>query len=248
MAISPLALQALVATTALQPLAAVGVRSSDVLLLQIASTQVTLSSFGRLQAAASGLADAAAGLRAGSAPPDEATLATALERFLSAANTGRRVSDTLLLGRLASGLGIVDDTVALIAGSELFRGIGQAARNGGVDFASLGISLRPDGQLAFDRAAFAAAFAADPSAVADALDRLGAATEEAATAALAPGGGLASPPLNFELLFSGLQLLPFGIVPDATTRGLDDSAALLRLTSNPFLFSGVDAFRLIAGL
>lgn len=248
MAISPLALNALFETAALQPLVGIGTRPGDVLLEQIASTQVTLSSFGRLQSVASGLFDTAAGLRAGSAPRDEAALAGALERFIAAANTGQRVTDTLLLRRLVGSLGIVDDSAALFAASALFRSIDLPARNGGVEFAALGISRQPDGQLALDREAFAAAFAADPQGVTEALDQLGRAVGQAAGDALAPGGGLARPPVDFELLFSSLRLQSLALTPNFGSSPADSGAALIRLTANPFLFGGVDAFRLIAAL
>ena len=249
MAISPLALSALLQTSALRPLSGATTSAVDPLVQQIFGTQVSLSSFGRLQSVASGVADAAAGLRA--SERDGAALRGAVERFVAAVNTGGRVVENVLLGRLAgsvAGFGVLtDDTAALQATGELLRGVDDPARNGGVELGVLGISREGDGQLRFDTEVFNRAVAADPEGVAAALDTVGATVLGAATSELSAGGRLNAATTTFDFLIANLQLQQIGLGTGANNPLLAADSSLL-LLSNPFFFRGVDAFRLIAGL
>lgn len=252
MAISPVALNALLQTTALQPLIGARLRPVDLLLPQLLGTTVSLSSFGRLQSVVAGVADAAAGLRgnrAGNTAAIEAPqLRGALERFVAAANTAGRVSENVLFTRLFSGgVVFIDDTDALLATGEILRSVDDPARNGGVEFSRLGVTRQPDGQLRLDAQAFDAAFAADPEGVVQALDNLGEAVATSAARELGAGGRLNAAAASFDLLLATLQLQSLGGIFGGAGSVTDASSALL-LNSNPFLFRGVNAFQLIAGL
>lgn len=247
MAISPLALGALLQASTLQPLLGARARPVDLLLSQFTGTQVSLSSFGRLQSVVGGLADAAAGLRGSRAESGVAVLQGALERFVAAVNTGGRVTESLLLtGLFSRGSVRLDDSAALVATSELLRSVDDPLRNGGVEPSLLGISRQPDGALRFDASIFTQAFTDDPQAVVRALNTLGQNALDAATRELGAGGRLNAATATFDFLLASFQSQQLGV---ALGEG-DEIGTLnaLLLAGNPFLFQGVAAFRQIAGL
>jgi hypothetical protein len=248
MAITPLALSALLQATALQPFRGVAARPVDLLLQQTLGTQVSLSSFGRLQSVVGGVADAAAGLRSGTGERDGVALRGTVARFVAVVNTAGRVTENELFARLVGGAGLLtDDAGGLQAVSELLRGVDDPARNGGVELGPLGIFRQPDGQLRFDAAVFTEARAADPEGVAAALDRLGETVLGVATQELSAGGRLNAATATFDFLMASLQAqqVTFG-AGGATSAFTADSSLLL--LNNPFLFQGADAFRLISSL
>lgn len=249
MAISPVALSALLQTTALQPITRATFRPVDLLLQQVVGTRVSLSSFGRLQSVVAGLADAAAGLRGGTAAREPAVLQGALERFVAAVNTAGQVSDDVLFSRLLGGLSslVIDDSAALLGIGELLRGVDDPRRNGGVELAGLGITRQADGRLHLDAASFNDALAADPDGVAAAMRTLGETVLAAATAELGASGRLNAASVTFDFLLASLRLQQLGGVFGGAGATVDINSTLL-LASNPFLFRGVDAFRLIADL
>lgn len=249
MAISPVALSALLQTTALQPIARSTFRPVDLLLQEVVGTRVSLSSFGRMQSVVAGLADAAAGLRGDTAARDPATLRGALERFVAAVNTAGLVSDDALFARFLGGLGslVIDDSAALRGIGELLRGVNDPRRNGGVELAALGITRQPDGRLLLDAASFNDALAADSDGVTAAMRNLGETVLAAATAELGAGGRLNAASVTFDFLLASLRLQQLGGAFIGAEPAVDITNTLL-LASNPFLFRGVDAFRLIADL
>lgn len=249
MAISPVALSALLQTTALQPIRGATLRPVDLLLQQVVGTRVSLSSFGRLQSVVAGVADVAAGLRGGPVERDAAALQGALGRFVAAVNLAGQVSEDVLFTRLLGGIAsfVVDDSAALLGINELLRGVDDPRRNGGVELAGLGITRQPDGRLRLDAASFDEALAADPEGVTQALETLGETVLASATAELGANGRLNAAPVTFDFLFASLQLQQLGVGFPGAGAVADTSSTLL-LLSNPFLFRGVDAFQLIAGL
>jgi len=249
MAISPVALSALLQTTALQPIGGATLRPVDLLLQQMVGTRVSLSSFGRLQSVVAGIADAAAGLRGGTGERDAVALRGALGRFVAAANIAGQVSDDVLFTRLLGGVTslVIDDSAALLGINELLRGVDDPRRNGGVELAGLGITRQPDGRLRLDAESFDEVLAADLEGVTQVLETLGETVLASATAELGASGRLNAARVTFDFLFASLQLQQLGGGFAGAGAAVDLTSTLL-LASNPFLFRGVGAFQLIADL